>query len=361
MLPFFTLILMLLIAGLVVTAAAIYLMARGLVRPPRMTDGKALHVLNRLTPRDLDLPYENCAFDVRDEQTGGTLRLAAWWMPALAKEDGGSRVEDGQTEKPAAPLTDPSSTLHPPSSKKSSSRTVILIHGYADAKIGAIAWAPLWHELGFNVLALDLRAHGDSAGTLCSGGFHERHDLVAVVHELIARRPQETRTLLLFGASMGAAAAAGAAEILTAPAEQSPVIHGLVLDSPFVTFRSASAAHFERLGLPGGFIARAALRLAERMTSAQFDAINLVNIAATVRCPLLIMAPAPDGYLPAEAVAVLKQTLQERSAGFGGARIEEFPNAGHLMALVTEPARYRQAVQHFLRQIQPSADVPSSD
>src|SRR3954447_17681009 len=138
--PHLTLLIVLLLAGVWLALLTAYLMARGLVRPPRMNDGKALYVLRRLTPRDLDLDYENLSFEVRDEKTGRPIKLAAWWIPNLKSEISNlkSHIPDLKSATP------------------SSSGTVILVHGYADAKVGSIAWAPPWHELGFNVLAIDL-------------------------------------------------------------------------------------------------------------------------------------------------------------------------------------------------------------
>ena len=49
-------------------------------------------------------------------------------------------------------------TYQPLTSRAESDRCVVLLHGYADAKVGAIAWAPMWHELGYHALAIDLRA-----------------------------------------------------------------------------------------------------------------------------------------------------------------------------------------------------------
>src|SRR5688572_14549042 len=95
-------------------------MARTLLRPTRMTDAKATWILKRLSPGDLDLNFEDLKFRVRDEQSGEPLDIAAWWIPASAGRAGAGAGAGG------AGLT----------------RTVLLIHGYADAKVGAIAWAP---------------------------------------------------------------------------------------------------------------------------------------------------------------------------------------------------------------------------
>ncbi|HWB54320.1 MAG TPA: hypothetical protein VG722_09005, partial [Tepidisphaeraceae bacterium] len=74
-----------LFAVLAVTALALYLLtifmlARILTRPPRLTDARALARLNRMSPADLSLPFESIDFKVRDERTGQPLQLSAWWI-----------------------------------------------------------------------------------------------------------------------------------------------------------------------------------------------------------------------------------------------------------------------------------------
>src|SRR5688500_11072845 len=247
--------------GVFLAAATVAAMAWSLLRPPRMTDGKAVWLLRRLSPGDLGMPYEEMPFDVRDTRTGERLRMAAWWIPCPRESAAGG-----------APETD---------------RCVVLLHGYADAKVGAIAWAPAWWRLGYNILALDLRAHGESAGTLSTAGYFERHDVDQVITRLRAERPAATRHVVLFGASLGAAIAVAAAALRDDLA-------GIVLESPFTDFRSASRTHMDLLGLPGGAFQGAALRLAEWLAYADFDAVNTVNLLRTVRCPVLVIAPSDD-------------------------------------------------------------------
>src|SRR5262245_33052120 len=117
-----SLILILLTALLGLCAIATLLLALMLLRPSRMTDGKAAYVLKRLSPGDLGMRFEEIRFTVRDEaRPGSALTLAGWWIP------------------------------HPAAAGK----CVVLIHGYADAKVGAIAWAPTWRAMGYNICALD--------------------------------------------------------------------------------------------------------------------------------------------------------------------------------------------------------------
>src|SRR5688572_17044889 len=78
---FLSLAAVLLAVGLVLCVAIVYLLARSLVMPPRMSDGKAAWVLRRLSPGDLGLTFEEVSFDTRDAATGQPLRIAAWWIP----------------------------------------------------------------------------------------------------------------------------------------------------------------------------------------------------------------------------------------------------------------------------------------
>src|SRR4051812_23751287 len=105
MTPVLTFAAVMLITLALLCGVLIVLMARTLLRPIRMTDARAIWILKRLSPRDLDLEFEIANFTIRDERTGGKLRIAAWWLPC-----------------------------------GSSTRTMLLIHGYADAKVGGIAW-----------------------------------------------------------------------------------------------------------------------------------------------------------------------------------------------------------------------------
>lgn len=316
--PYLSLTLLLIVAGLLLLAVVVHLMARALIRPPRMTDGKALYVLKRLTPRDIGLSFEAMTFEVDDVLAPGQKqKLAAWWMPA---------------DQP-------------------SGRTVVLVHGYADAKVGVLAWAPGWHELGFNLLAVDLRAHGDSTGTICTGGYAERHDLVQVVHQILARKPAETASLMLFGASLGAAAVAGAA------AELDPeLVAGVVLESPYADFRSASAAHFERIGLPGGRIARLALRHAEWLSGARYGEVRVTDLVGRIQSPLLVLAAGDDLYLTGEEAEALAAAVAARPASSGASVYRRFEGVEHLMSVVASPDEYRQALSDFVGQLKPASE-----
>src|SRR2546421_4615465 len=298
---------LMLLAGLILLLSLLtWLMARFLLRPPRMTDSKATWVLKRLSPLDIGLSFTPLSFSVRDELTKKPLQIAAWWIP-----------------------------------RENSDKTVILLHGYADAKVGAIAWAPLFHELGYNILALDLRAHGESAGTISSGGYWERHDLNQILNDLRARYPTQTQHTILFCASLGAAVA-------IAPAPDRSDIHAVILESPFTDFRHAAAAHFHLLGIEIPLLHRIAIALSQKMSHADFSSIRPLDLIAKSHSPILIIQRADDPLATPQDQQQLERAISQRSDGSSYWRLE---NVHHLMSLATDPTTYRQRVSEFLTPI----------
>ncbi|HSV15101.1 MAG TPA: alpha/beta fold hydrolase [Tepidisphaeraceae bacterium] len=304
---FISLALILLALGLVLVGLMMLLMARGILQPPRMTDWKAIDRLHRLSPGDLGLTFENQNFTVRDARTHRPLKIAGWWI------------------------------AHP----AAAGRCAILIHGYADAKVGAIAWAPLLHELGLNILAIDLRAHGDSGGFFSTGGFLERDDLNQVIDQLLAARADEARQLILFGISLGAAVAA-------ATAARREDINAVILESPFADYRRIVTAHVSALGMPTGVVLRGALRLAAVLSGADFDQVRPATTIRQTRAPLLIILGGDDELLEEQDVAALEQAVQNRASDAGPAEIITADNATHLMAIHVDPAGYAARISSFI-------------
>ena len=305
---FFALVLLICLALLYVGAA--WLMARALLRPPRMTDGKAVHVLQRLSPADIGLNYEPVEFDVTDEQTGRPLRLTGWWMPNNSPSD----------------------------------RCVVLLHGYADAKVGAIAWAPVWQELGWNVLSLDLRAHGQSDGVECTAGYWEQHDVLQVIDQLRATRPQSTTSLALMGISLGAAVACAVTARYVD--EGRGDLKAVVLDSPFHSFRSAVRGHADLVGMPQ-CVVPLALRFAQRKTGARFMDVAPVRTLTRVSAPVLLIHSQNDPFIRAFEQDMLDLAASLRPDG-AARTVSWHAGAEHVLALSTCPQIYTDVLRTFL-------------
>jgi pimeloyl-ACP methyl ester carboxylesterase len=302
------LLVVLLVVGAGLCTLVVWMMARTLLRPPRMSDRKAMFVLNRVSPADLDLPFEPMSFHVVDPRTHQRLRLTSWWIPA-------DRFSD---------------------------RCVVLIHGYADAKIGGIAWAPMFRRFGFNCLAIDLRGHGDADGINTTAGFFERHDVDAILTELRTAHPLLTRELFVFGVSLGAAVAVNVAAMRDDLA-------GVILDCPFADYRHAVRAHAAIMRMPLDMLQMTSVALAERLSGADFRAVRPVDRIVEARCPVLLIHSDSDPFVPADDMRLLHDAMHRRPEAYR--EIDDIwviEGAPHVMGLAHATDAYVARVRAFI-------------
>ncbi len=303
----FILVAVLLVVGVVLAEATVRVMAMALLQPARMTDGRAAWRLRRLSPGDLQLSFSKVSFNVRDDATNETIRLAAWWIPQ-PEADG---------------------------------RCAVLLHGYGDAKVGGIAWAPPLHALGFNVLALDLRAHGESEGRYCTAGFFERYDVSQVIDQLKGERPGETRRIVLFGVSLGAAVAA-------ATAVMRDDIAAVIMECPYPDYELAASAHAEVLGAPGEFLQRRAFALAQRIAKADFSAVRPVDLIPKIPCPVMVIRSESDVFIDEEHAGMVEEAARRR---VGRTLYWNAENAHHVAAICEDPEEYERRIGEFLGEV----------
>ena len=128
-------------------------------------------------------------FERVEFRTSDGVRIVGWWMPAMA-ESGARREQrwDGWGRQ-----------------------TVIVCHGLAASKANELVLARRLVPAGFNVLAFDFRAHGESGGQLATFGALEKRDVLAAVKWVRNSRSAQAQRIFGVGASMGAAALISAA------------------------------------------------------------------------------------------------------------------------------------------------------
>jgi alpha-beta hydrolase superfamily lysophospholipase len=164
--------------------------------------------------------------------------------------------------------------------------TVIYLHGVGDSRGSSVGLARHLTGRGFDVLAHDSRAHGQSGGEACTYGFHEKRDLHRVIDSIAGLKESP---VVLIGHSMGAAVA------LQAAAED-PRIAGVVAVATFSDLRTVA---FERAPFfaSRGNIERA-LQLAEQEGKFRIDQVSPVAAATRIRCPVFLLHGAQDDETP---------------------------------------------------------------
>lgn len=279
----------LVLVGILTMGAVGYAAADMLVHPAR-DHSTAL-------PSDVGLAFEPLRLHTEDG-----LALAAWWMPAAQKD---------------API-------------------VVFLHAYGASKAQSLAVAPFLHDAGYNVLAFDFRAHGDSDGTHTTFGLDEARDVRAAVLAASERPGVDASRLALMGWSMGAAAAINAAPSL-------PEVRAIVADSPFASLAGTMPGALATLGLPSMPFGKVTFAFATWLSGAPLSNDSPVDAARQARSPLLLIQGGSDVLVRADTDA---RPLQE--AAGERAHLWVVPGASHIDSLRTEKVAYERTVLAFL-------------
>lgn len=83
--------------------------------------------------------------------------------------------------------------------------TIILVHGIRSSKNHFMELSTVLSRNGFNAVAIDLRAHGESEGQFCTFGVNEKKDIKSVIDYLI--KTENISNIGIWGQSLGGAVA----------------------------------------------------------------------------------------------------------------------------------------------------------
>jgi len=139
--------------------------------------------------------------------------------------------------------------IYIPARDKHSNKLAIVMHGYQSKARDMMIIAKMYSDMGFQVLVIDQRAHGQSQGKFTSVGYYESYDLKKWLH-FVTRNYGANINILLHGVSMGAATA-----VLATRFRESNNVKMMVLDSCFTNFKDTlklSTDHgYQKLFIPG--------------------------------------------------------------------------------------------------------------
>lgn len=186
--------------------------------------------------------------------------------------------------------------------------TLVYLHGAADNRVSSVVAIQRFRPLGFDVVAYDSRAHGDSGGDICTYGFFEKQDLRRVLDAT------DVGPIVLMGGSLGAA-------IALQSAADDPRVSAVVAAETFSDLRTV-ATERAPFFFTRGTIAQA-FQLAERQGNFDVDAVSPVLAAARIEAPVLLIHGDSDRETPPEHSRRVFEALQ------GPKRLIVVPDAQH--------------------------------
>jgi uncharacterized protein len=190
--------------------------------------------------------------------------------------------------------------------------TLVYLHGIADNRTSGAGIVERFGRRGFEVVAYDSRAHGESQGDVCTYGFFEKQDLHRVL-DIVGLGP-----ILLVGTSFGAAVA-------LQEAARDKRVTAVVAAETFSDLRTVATERTPFFFTPG-VIARAFL-LAEEQGHFRVDAVSPVLAAAEITIPVLLIHGAADSDTPPD------HSRRVLAALAGPKRLILVPGARHNEAL----------------------------
>ena len=233
--------------------------------------------------------------------------------------------------------------------RKDSRRWLIAFHGYrADhTEITRLHFAREFFNMGYNVLAPDQRACGESEGNLIGMGWLERYDVMTWVTYITEKDPEAE--IVLFGDSMGASTVLAAAGLY-----QPPQVKAIIADSGYASVEAMAAkTAVNMLHLP----AKPAIALCDtaskRLAGFRLTEADISKELERTKVPVLIFHGKEDSIVPYSNFEVLSK-VQTHSI----LEAVSFEKCDHVCGSLTEPERYWQTVRIFLEKafVSTSAD-----
>ena len=244
-----------------------------------------------------DLPA--ISYDTLSLITADSMRLAAWYMP-----------------------------------QDNAKGTVILCHGHASSRSGVLEEAYYMHELGFNTLLVDFRAHGSSEGNVSTIGYRESADVKAAYDHV---RAKGERHIILWGVSMGAATIAHAIAQYDIKPEK------VIMELSYGTLTAAVKGRVRTMGLPEQPIAGLLTFWGGTMRGFQAFGLNPEEYAKKINCPVLVQHGAKDPRVTKEESDAIYNNIPHQHK-----KLVVYETAKHESLCKREPAKWKQEIKEFL-------------
>ena len=229
--------------------------------------------------------------------------------------------------------------------------TILLFHGYRSSWIIDFSIVlPYYHSLGYNLLAVDERAHGQSEGVYITFGIHERRD-AATWAQYAAMHFGPEHPLFLGGLSMGATTVL-LASCFDFPANVRAIIADCGFTSPYEIAKSVLRRDYPKA--PDSLLLPLCSLVTRLFAGFGLRDGSTIDAVRESRYPILFLHGTGDTFVPYE------MTKRAFDACTAPKRLILVDGAEHGKSYVKEPDRVRQELKAFLDTYTPTTkeDTP---
>lgn len=225
-------------------------------------------------------------------------------------------------------------------SNEKSKKFAIGIHGYRMNGISEFArYIPIYHDMGYNFLAIDNCGAGESEGEFVSFGVKESSDAINWA-KLLTEKFGHDIEILIFGLSLG-----GATTLIACGSKDLPSqIRCAIVDSPYSSFRAEEDYILSLLKLPEAiypvffFIINHVFKKNTGLTLKDASPIKAVKKASV---PIMFIHGEDDVFVPS------KFSKELASACASVSQLELFDKASHCQSFHWEPEHYAALIHSW--------------
>lgn len=211
----------------------------------------------------------------------------------------------------------------------------IVCHGYTSEGKHMAGFAKQFYDMGYTVLTLDARAHGESEGSIVGMGWPERMDILKWIGLVLSWDPDAQ--IVLYGVSMGGAT------VMNASGEKLPEnVKAIVEDCGYSSVWDEFKWESKSLKIPSFPVLNIASLISKLRDGYSFKEASCIEQVKKSRTPTLFIHGGADGFVPTymldevyDAAACEKEKLL-------------ISGAGHALSSSKNPELYWGTVENFL-------------
>lgn len=216
--------------------------------------------------------------------------------------------------------------------------TILFFHGYRSHwQVDFSASLQFYHKLGYHMLLVDQRAHGQSEGRVITFGIKERLDVLSWVTYLSLMLGEE-HPMFLSGLSMGATTVLMAAD-MEFPANVRGILADCGFTSPGAIIRYLAE---EKYHLPGRLTTLFLNLYTNLLAGFGLDEWTTADALQKTALPVLLSHGEADHFVPC------RMSQEAFDACAGEKQLERYAGAGHGVSYLSDTPRYQAALRAFL-------------
>lgn len=217
-------------------------------------------------------------------------------------------------------------------------KTVVMAHGFLQSKEAEGAPAAMFHELGYNVLAPDDRAHGESEGKLIGYGWTDRRDYIKWMNKLL-KTEGKNQQIVMYGVSMGGATTMMVSGEADVPKQVKAYVEdcGYTSVDDEITYQAKSMYH-----LPKYPLVPTVSLISKIRAGYDYSEASALKQLAKNKKPMLFIHGSNDTFVPTSMLEPLYNATK------GPKEKYVVKGAKHAEAMNTNYKKYKQTVEKFL-------------